>query len=158
MTDCHAAYDTLICAQRIPGTVKWFNNKLGYGFITHILDNSKYDIFVHWSNLLLPDQYFHTLHKDERVEFEIQRYAHGPRSLQACRVSGPNLSPLLTVKKCFLNQSLHTSKAVSTVFSVRQLQFSDFAETEKRSFKLILLYSQDKFNGENSYIGPFLTS
>lgn len=60
------------------GTVKWFDSKLGYGFIR----NEKHgEIFVHHSAIL--GEGFKTLRRNEPVEFEI---VEDPRGLQAANV------------------------------------------------------------------------
>lgn len=60
------------------GTVKWFNDQKGYGFIA--VDNGK-DVFVHHSAIL--GDGFKTLKEGEPVEFEITR---GPKGDQATNV------------------------------------------------------------------------
>lgn len=50
------------------GTVKWFNNLKGYGFITG--DDQK-DIFVHYSNILSTDGKYRTLELGDKVSFEV---------------------------------------------------------------------------------------
>ena len=57
------------------GTVKFFNEEKGFGFITPD-DNSK-DIFVHKSGTL------EEIYKDDRVEYEEER---GPKGLNAKKV------------------------------------------------------------------------
>ena len=61
------------------GSVKWFNNAKGYGFIQ--VDGVDEDIFVHYSSIL--EDGFKTLKADESVEFELQR---GPKGLHATDV------------------------------------------------------------------------
>jgi CspA family cold shock protein len=61
------------------GSVKWFNNAKGYGFIR--TDGVDEDIFVHYSAIL--EDGFKTLKADEEVEFELQR---GPKGLHAAEV------------------------------------------------------------------------
>ncbi len=53
------------------GTVKWFNNEKGYGFIAR--DEGAGDVFVHYKNILPPPggSSFRTLTEGQRVEFEI---------------------------------------------------------------------------------------
>jgi CspA family cold shock protein len=63
------------------GTVKWFNNTKGYGFIGRDDGPDVPDVFVHYS-AILGDGY-RTLHDGERVEFEI---VQGPKGLQAASV------------------------------------------------------------------------
>jgi CspA family cold shock protein len=54
------------------GTVKWFNEKKGYGFIETDQDG---DIFMH-SNAIKDHGYF-TLQKDDKVTFEIKETRYG---------------------------------------------------------------------------------
>jgi len=62
------------------GTVKWFNESKGYGFITPA-DGSP-DVFVHFS--VIEGDGFKTLTEGQTVQFEMQRSEKGP---QATRVS-----------------------------------------------------------------------
>jgi cold shock protein len=61
------------------GSVKWFNNAKGYGFIN--IEGTDEDIFVHYSQIL--EDGFKTLQADEDVEFELER---GPKGLHASNV------------------------------------------------------------------------
>ena len=49
------------------GTVKWFDNKKGYGFITP--ENGDKDLFVHHTSLQMDG--FKTLNEDQRVSYEV---------------------------------------------------------------------------------------
>jgi len=60
------------------GTVKWFNEAKGYGFIT-TEDNG--DIFVHYSSI--QGNGYKTLTEGQRVTFEIEE---GPKGLKAINV------------------------------------------------------------------------
>ncbi len=57
------------------GTVKWFNEAKGYGFIRR---DSGDDVFVHYSSIV--GEGFRTLNEGDRVEFEVEQ---GPKGLQA---------------------------------------------------------------------------
>ena len=60
------------------GSVKWFNNAKGFGFITQ---GGEDDIFVHYSQI--QGEGFKTLKQGEVVEFELRR---GPKGLHAANV------------------------------------------------------------------------
>jgi cold shock protein len=60
------------------GSVKWFNDAKGYGFISQ--ENGE-DVFVHFS--AIQAQGFKSLAEGDRVEFEITK---GPKGLQAANV------------------------------------------------------------------------
>jgi CspA family cold shock protein len=57
------------------GTVKWFSEKKGFGFIEQ--DNGP-DIFVHYSSIETPG--FKTLADGERVSFEVEESDRGPKA------------------------------------------------------------------------------
>lgn len=57
------------------GTVKWFNNQKGYGFISDAEGN---DVFVHYTGLAMEG--FKTLEEGAAVEFEITEGQKGPQA------------------------------------------------------------------------------
>jgi cold shock protein len=59
---------------RIIGTVKWFNDAKGFGFITP--ENGEKDCFVHHSAIKMDG--FRSLSEGERVEFDMVMGAKGP--------------------------------------------------------------------------------
>jgi CspA family cold shock protein len=59
---------------RITGTVKWFNDAKGFGFITP--ENGEKDCFVH--HTAIQAQGFKSLAEGERVEFEVVQGQKGP--------------------------------------------------------------------------------
>ncbi len=62
------------------GTVKWFNDAKGYGFISRASDGK--DVFVHYSSI--SGDGFRTLAQGQAVEYEEQE---GPKGLFAARVA-----------------------------------------------------------------------
>jgi CspA family cold shock protein len=60
------------------GTVKWFNNEKGYGFISQ---SDGADVFVHYS--AIESAGYKSLEEGQSVEFEVQQ---GPKGLQAASV------------------------------------------------------------------------
>ncbi|MSS63432.1 cold-shock protein [Velocimicrobium porci] len=62
------------------GTVKWFNNQKGYGFIS---DSEGNDVFVHFSGLNMEG--YKTLNEGEEVEFEVVEGAKGPQAANVTR-------------------------------------------------------------------------
>ena len=65
-------------SDRITGTVKWFNNVKGYGFIGR---EGGEDVFVHFSSI--QSDGYRRLEKGQQVEFSIEE---GPKGLQAAMV------------------------------------------------------------------------
>lgn len=63
------------------GTVKWFNVKKGYGFIS---DSTGNDIFVHYSALQMDG--FKELKDGETVEFEVVDGEKGPQAANVVRL------------------------------------------------------------------------
>jgi cold shock protein len=58
------------------GTVKWFSDEKGYGFITP--DEGSKDLFVHHSNIV--GNGFKTLAEGAQVEFEAREGTKGPEA------------------------------------------------------------------------------
>lgn len=68
------------------GQTKWFNDKLGYGFITIVFgDEIGKDIFVHHSGIKPLNSNYKTLKKGEYINFSI---INGDNGLQAINVTG----------------------------------------------------------------------
>lgn len=65
-------------SERVTGTVKWFNDAKGYGFLSR--DDGD-DVFVHHS--AIKSQGFRSLRENQRVEFGIEQ---GPKGLRAVDV------------------------------------------------------------------------
>ena len=63
------------------GTVKWFNDAKGFGFIAP--EDGGEDVFVHFSAIM--GEGFKTLKEGQAVEFEVTK---GPKGLQAANVRG----------------------------------------------------------------------
>jgi CspA family cold shock protein len=66
---------------RINGTVKWFNDAKGFGFISH---ESGPDVFVHFSAIQASG--FKSLAEGDRVEFEIVQGQKGPQAADVVKV------------------------------------------------------------------------
>lgn len=58
------------------GTVKWFNESKGFGFISQ--DNGGNDVFVHFSSI--SGNGFKTLAEGQKVSFEVQQGPKGPQA------------------------------------------------------------------------------
>jgi CspA family cold shock protein len=65
-------------SDRIVGTVKWFNNTKGYGFLAR---EDGPDVFVHYSSIA--GEGYRSLEEGQKVEFSVEK---GPKGLQAARV------------------------------------------------------------------------
>lgn len=62
------------------GTVKWFNDTKGFGFITP--DDGSQDVFVHFS--VIEGSGFKTVAEGQKVDFEMET---GPKGPQATKVT-----------------------------------------------------------------------
>ena len=71
-------------ADRVTGTVKWFNAAKGYGFISH--EGGK-DLFVHFSEIQDAGNGYRNLNEGEQVEFTIGESPKGPQATQVTKVS-----------------------------------------------------------------------
>jgi len=67
---------------RTTGTVKWFNDQKGFGFITP--EDGTKDCFVHHSAIQAAG--FKTLAEGERVEFDVVQGAKGPAAENVVRL------------------------------------------------------------------------
>ena len=63
------------------GTVKWFNNQKGYGFIS---DEFGKDVFVHYSGIL--NEGFKSLYEGAAVEFEVVNGEKGPQAVNVTKL------------------------------------------------------------------------
>ncbi len=59
------------------GTVKWFNDQKGFGFITR--EDGQGDVFVHYTGI--DTDGYKTLMEGQRVEFEIKDTPKGPQAV-----------------------------------------------------------------------------
>jgi CspA family cold shock protein len=66
---------------RITGTVKWFNNTKGYGFISQ---PTGADVFVHYSSI--QEKGYRTLREGEQVEFDVKLGPRGPQAEHVVRL------------------------------------------------------------------------
>ncbi len=61
----------------VNGTVKWFNSRKGYGFISSEDGN---DVFVHFSALSGEGDEYKTLNENDKVEFDVVQGEKGPQA------------------------------------------------------------------------------
>ncbi len=69
-------------AERVIGTVKWFNASKGYGFIAR--EDGK-DVFVHFS--AIQSEGYRSLNEGERVEFSVEESPKGPQAVNVVRMA-----------------------------------------------------------------------
>ncbi|MFX1340961.1 MAG: cold-shock protein [Promethearchaeota archaeon] len=62
----------------VEGTVKWFNNKKGYGFISP--NDGSDDVFIHFSAIKADEGTFKTVYEGDTVEFDVVKGEKGPQA------------------------------------------------------------------------------
>lgn len=70
------------------GMVKWFNHKLGYGFITTVIDGSEQDIFAHQTNIVPKKNSYRTLTAGEYVSFNMSETDDARQSVDITGIQG----------------------------------------------------------------------
>jgi cold shock protein len=68
--------------ERLKGTVKWFNNAKGYGFLGR--DDGP-DVFIHYSSITTEG--YKSLQAGDKVEFEIVQGQKGPQAANVTKIS-----------------------------------------------------------------------
>ena len=71
-----AVYIYIFGGTQMQGTVKWFNNQKGYGFIS---DETGNDVFVHYSGLSMDG--FKSLEEGASVDFDVTEGSKGPQAV-----------------------------------------------------------------------------
>jgi len=72
-------------AEKVNGTVKWFNNSKGFGFIAPA--DGTADLFVHFSAIQDSGNGYRSLNEGDSVEFNVEK---GQKGLQATNVVKTN--------------------------------------------------------------------
>lgn len=89
--------DYTVIVERLTGTVKWFNNKAGFGFIT-VCEQGEYyekDIFVHYSSIRVSNSQYKYLVQGEYVDFTLVKANSDTHEFQAMDVSGVKGGPIM---------------------------------------------------------------
>lgn len=112
------------------GTVKWFNNQKGYGFIT---DSEGKDIFVHYSAIQMDG--FKTIIEGDVVEYEIGEGTTG-------REQAVNVTPILTVKSIIasLKKENLMLKTMTDAYGVKKylvVNADDVLQTDENGMTLV---------------------
>lgn len=112
-----------VIVERLTGTVKWFNNKAGFGFIT-VCDQGVYhnmDIFVHYNSIRVSNSQYKYLVQGEYVDFTLIKASsvhNEGHEFQAMDVSGVKGGPIMCETRRITNNN-HTSAGFQTGQGVR---------------------------------------
>ena len=105
---------------RFQGRVKWFSNRLGYGFLTYQDGNEEKDMFAHFSRIVTKnDSQYKTLCVGEYVEFGTANVEGKEGVLQADNITGLNGGPILSENgfKVISNQQFYNNKKRNNNFN-----------------------------------------
>jgi CspA family cold shock protein len=69
-------------SDRVKGTVKWFNDQKGFGFVTP--ENGGKDVFVHHSAIMSSG--FRSLVEGDKIEFTIEQGPKGPAAANVQKI------------------------------------------------------------------------
>ena len=118
-----------VIADRLTGTVKWFNNKAGYGFIT-VCDGefASKDIFVHYSSIRVSNSQYKYLVQGEYVDFTLVKSENDVHEYQATNVSGVKGGPIM----CETRRTLSTPAPPQGSRTYRPRDSDDDARYEQR--------------------------
>jgi CspA family cold shock protein len=86
--EIHNSSSGVSAMARVNGTVKWFSQEKGYGFLQR---EGGPDVFVHYS--AIDGSGFKVLYEGEPVEFEIIEEAKGPKAASVVRLNPPAEAP-----------------------------------------------------------------
>ena len=89
--------DYTVIHETLTGTVKWFNNKAGFGFIT-VCEEGEYkdkDIFIHYSSIRVSNLQYKYLVQGEYVDFTLVKANSDTHEFQAMNVSGVKGGPIM---------------------------------------------------------------
>jgi cold shock CspA family protein len=89
--------DYTVIQETLTGTVKWFNNKAGFGFIT-VCEEGEYkdkDIFIHYSSIRVSNLQYKYLVQGEYVDFTLVKANSDTHEFQAMNVSGVKGGPIM---------------------------------------------------------------
>ena len=107
------------------GRVKWFNSKLGYGFITTNLNSDDHDIFIHQSNIHPTQSRYRTLREGEYVSLNV---SESGETRQAIDVTGVNGGPL----NCDLERNMRNTRQQGSQKTSNESNDEDFTEVQSR--------------------------
>ena len=109
------------CPETFQGSVKWFNNKQGFGFInvTSKGEMEGNDVFVHHSAIQVSKEQYRYLVQGEYVDFCLTKADHGNHEWQASSVRGCGGGRLMCETRNEVRESRPISNRDNTRTSVR---------------------------------------
>ena len=108
------------------GRVKWFNSKLGYGFITTTMSEGEVDIFIHQSNIRPQQSRYRTLREGEYVSLNV---SESGETRQAIDVTGVNGGPL----NCDHENNLRNNRRERRSTNDRENSSEEYTEVKSRN-------------------------
>ena len=132
------------------GRVKWFNNKVGYGFIT-TCDEEKKDVFVHHSSIHVQTHQYKYLVEGEYVHFTLSDSTNTEHKHLATEVSGINGGKLMCETRNMHNEernSLEQGEQSSLQGGRRRKHTSNHRTYDPQQWKLVRRSSHEESQQE----------
>lgn len=131
------------------GRVKWFNNKVGYGFITTCDDEEK-DVFVHHSNIIVESHQYKYLVEGEYVHFTLSDSTNTDHKHLATEVSGINGGKLMCETRNMHNEERNNSEDAeqSSSRGGRRPRSNNRRSYDPQQWKLVRRSSQEESQQE----------
>jgi CspA family cold shock protein len=139
-------------SDRSTGSVKWFNNKAGYGFVTvKGGDHDGKDVFAHYSAIKVADDQFRYLVQGEYIEFDLTKDDSGKHDFVVSNISGIKGGSLM----CEVQKANEKPRETRVVYKYDKASDKASGDTNVDGFQSVKRREykpKPKFNDKKTYL------